>query len=73
MSIGFLGKGSRFEEAAGVGLPVLEEGAWSVVDGGAQRLCGEDGIPEEFGKDGGVVDEGKAEEEGGEPGFRIEG
>ena len=37
---------------------MLEEGAGSVVDGGAQGLGWEEGVPEEFGEDGGGVDEG---------------
>jgi hypothetical protein len=37
---------------------MLEEGAGLVVDGGAQRFAREEGVPEEFGKEGGAVDEG---------------
>ena len=40
-----------------VGTPVLEEGAGLVVDGGAKGFAGEEGVPEEFGEEGGAVDE----------------
>ena len=49
--------GLVFEEATGVGTPVLEEGAGLVVDGGAKGFAGEEGVPEEFGEEGGAVDE----------------
>ena len=53
-----LGAVQGFEEAVGVGTPVLEEGLGLVVDGGAQGCVGEEGVEEEFGEEGGAVDEG---------------
>lgn len=37
---------------------MLEEGAGLVVDGGPESDIGEEGVPEEFGEEGGMVDEG---------------
>ena len=51
---------------------MLEEGAGLVVDGGAQGCVWEEGVEEEFGEEGGAVDEGETEKEGGKPGGRIE-
>ena len=54
----------------GVCLPVLEEGAGLVVDGGAQGRVGEKSGDQQFWNEREVVNEGEAEEEGGKPGGR---